>query len=143
MGLLNLCEKPPHVPPKASVLDAVLLMAAQRVGAVVVVEDHKLRGVFTERDLMYRVVARGKDPATTPIGEVMTRNPQTVTEETSVHEAMALMRMNHFRHLPVVAESGEVLGMVALRYLLYDLMDNLEVKVDEFERLVMEDSRGG
>jgi CBS domain-containing protein len=143
MGLLSLCEKPPQVPPSASVLDAVLLMSAQHVGAVVVVEERKLRGVFTERDLMYRVVARKKDPATTPIGEVMTRNVQTVTEETSVHEAMALMRMNHFRHLPVVGPGGQVLGMVALRYLLYDLMDNLEVKVDEFERLVMEDSRGG
>jgi CBS domain-containing protein len=143
MGLLSLCEKPPQVSSTASVLEAVMLMAEQRVGACVIVEDKKLRGVFTERDLMYRVIARGKDPAKTPIGEVMTRNVQTVTEETSVHEAMALMRMNHFRHLPVVGEGGAVLGMVALRYLLYDLMDNLEMKVDEFERLVMEDSRGG
>src|SRR5215470_8446331 len=131
MGLLDLGAMPPKVSPSASVMDAVKRMMSERVGAIAVTEGRRLLGVFTERDLMMRVVGKGLDPAATPIGEVMTRNVHTVRDETSVAEAAALMRANHFRHLPVVDEHGEIQGMVALRFLLYALMDKYENKVDD------------
>ena len=143
MGLLRLGKMPPTVPPDATVLDAVRAMLAEKVGALAVTEGRTLLGVFTERDLMARVVAKGRDPASTAVREVMTAPAQAVPDETSVRQAASLMRTNHFRHLPIVDENGELLGMVALRFLLYDVMDDLAAKVDDLEGYLMEDSRGG
>ena len=143
MGLLRLGKMPPIVSPQATVIEAVRLLIAEQVGALAVIDDGRLAGVFTERDLMKRVVARGLDPQATPVGEVMTNNIRTVPDETSVPQAIEIMRTNHFRHLPIVDRDGRLLGMVALRFLLYDVMDDLEAKVENLEGYVMEDSRGG
>jgi CBS domain-containing protein len=143
MGLLRLGKMPPLVSPEATVIEAVRLMVAELVGALAVLQGDKLVGVFTERDLMKRVVARGLDPGTTPVGEVMTPNVRTVPDETSVTQAIEIMRTNHFRHLPIVDGGGRLVSMVALRYLLYDVVDDLEAKVDSLEGYLMEDSRGG
>jgi CBS domain-containing protein len=143
VGLLRLGKMPPLVSSTAAVIDAVHLMIAETVGALAVIDDDRLVGVFTERDLMKRVVARGLDPKTTPVGEVMTTNIRTVPDETSVAQAIEIMRTNHFRHLPIVNGDGRIQSMVALRYLLYDVMDDLEAKVESLEGYLMEDSRGG
>ena len=144
MGLMRLGKMPPLVSPDATVLDAVHLMIAETVGALAVTkEDDRLVGVFTERDLMKRVVARGLDPTTTPVAEVMTTGVRTVCDDTTVSQAIDMMRTGHFRHLPIVDEDGRIKSMVALRYLLYDVMDDLEAKVDSLEGYLMEDSRGG
>ena len=103
MGLLQLAQETPEVLPDTFVLDAVALMAKRRVGAIVVTspEDigRKVVGVFTERDLMRRVVNERRDPATTRIAEVMTTPVRTVSDDTSVAEAASLMRQHHIRHL--------------------------------------------
>jgi CBS domain-containing protein len=143
MGLLRLAQLPPMVSPRASVQEAAEQMVQHHVGAIAITEGRKLLGVFTERDLMKRVVARRKRPEDTPITDVMTARVFTVTDETSVAQAADLMRANHVRHLPIVGVDGELLGMVALRYLLYDMMDDLAVKVTDLEGYLMEDSRGG
>src|SRR5262245_46819081 len=117
MGLARLGKMPPKVPPRASVAEAVRTMVEDRVGAIVVMQWSEAHGVFTERRPTTRVVAPGKDPATTPIGEVMTRNVYKVPDETSVAAAATLMRTNHIRHLPVVDDRGKLVAMVALRYL--------------------------
>jgi CBS domain-containing protein len=143
MGLLRLGKMPPLVSPEATVLEAVRLMVGELVGALAVLQGDTLVGVFTERDLMKRVVARGLDPGAIPVGEVMTPNVRTVPDETSVTQAIEIMRTNHFRHLPIVDDRGRLISMVGLRYLLYDVMDDLEAKVDSLEGYLMEDSRGG
>jgi len=143
MGLARLGKMPPQVPPRASVAEAVRTMVEHKVGAIVVMDEHGVLGVFTERDLMTRVVAPGKDPNVTPIGEVMTRNVYKVPDHTSVAAAATLMRTNHIRHLPVVDDNGALMAMVALRYLLYDMMDDLETKLGDLEGYLMEDSKGG
>lgn len=147
MGLLQLAQEAPAVLPDTRVLDAVAIMAKRRVGAIVVTsaEDigRKVVGVFTERDLMRRVVNERRDPATTPISEVMTRPVHTVPDDTSVAEAAALMRQHHLRHLVIVDERGALLGVVAQRYLLYDLMGDLELKVNGLESFIMADGPGG
>jgi CBS domain-containing protein len=73
----------------------------------------------------------------------MTRHVFVVPDETSVLKAATLMRTNHIRNLPVVGADGTLVAMVALRYLLYDLMDDLETKVIDLEGYLMEDSKGG
>ena len=143
MGLARLGKLPLKVLPRTSVAEAVRSMVEHKVGALVVMEGPNLLGVFTERDLMTRVVAPGKDPAVTPIGEVMTRHVYVVPDETSVLKAATLMRTNNIRNLPVVGADGTLVALVALRYLLYDLMDDLETKVIDLEGYLMEDSKGG
>ena len=143
MGLARLGKLPLKVLPRTSVAEAVRSMVERKVGALVVMEGPNLLGVFTERDLMTRVVAPGKDPAVTPIAEVMTRHVFVVPDETSVLKAATLMRTNNIRNLPVVGADGTLVSLVALRYLLYDLMDDLETKVIDLEGYLMEDSKGG
>jgi CBS domain-containing protein len=147
MGLLQLGQEAPAVSPETLVLDAVALMAKGRVGAIVVTsaEDigRNVVGVFTERDLMRRVVNEGRDPARTRIGDVMTSPVHTVSDETSVAEAASLMRQHHIRHLVITNGRGALQGVVAQRYLLYALMGDLELKVNGLQTFIMADGPGG
>lgn len=101
-------------PPETSVREAAKLMARKKVGAVMVVEHRRLVGIFTERDAVFRVVAKGRDTRTTPIAEVMTRAPQTLSPDDLFGHALLLMHENGFRHVPVV-ENGEPVGIVSSR----------------------------
>ena len=101
-------------PPGATVRQAAELMATGHVGAVVVVEDDHLIGIFSERDAVFRVVARGLEPTTTPLAEVMTPAPVSIEPDRSFGHAMALMQEHRCRHLPVV-ENGRPIGIVSAR----------------------------
>jgi len=101
-------------PPDSTVGKAAQLMAKKKVGAVLVLEHHTLVGIFTERDVVFRVIAQGLDPNATRLSEVMTSPPQTVDPEKSFGFALLLMHENGFRHLPVV-ENGKLLGIVSAR----------------------------
>jgi CBS domain-containing protein len=101
-------------PPSMSVRQAAEAMVKRGVGAVLVVDDQRLIGIFTERDIVFRVVARGLDSTTTALREVMTPDPKTIAPEKSYGVAMLLMHENGFRHLPVV-ENGLPVGIVSSR----------------------------
>jgi len=104
-----------------SVLQAVCAMVERNIGAVPVVHKGQLVGIFSERDLMRRVVAEGRDARTTYMAEVMTDDPMTVSISEELESCMALMRRHGFRHLPVCHE-GQLVGIVSLRdILLHDL----------------------
>lgn len=110
------------VPASASVSDAVELMARREVGAVLVMnEDQLVAGIFTERDLMMRVVRAGLDVKTTPISLVMTRDVRFVTPGTTVEAAMALMHLRRHRHLLVI-DGPQVHGLVSMRDLVYQVV---------------------
>jgi CBS domain-containing protein len=143
MGLLRLAQETPEVSPAATVGEAVKVMTTRRVGAIAVTSGRKIVGVFTERDLMRRVVFEGRDPATTTVSDVMTSPVRTVPDSTTVAQAAALMREHHIRHLAIVDRQGDLLGMVAGRYLLYHLLDELEQKVDNLHSYIMVDGPGG
>jgi CBS domain-containing protein len=101
-------------PATMTVRDAALLMRQRNVGAMMVVDDGKLVGVFTERDGLFRVVAEGLDSATTPLSMVMTQNPKTIGPDRSFSHALGMMHTGRFRHLPVV-EDGRPMGMISVR----------------------------
>jgi len=104
-----------------TVLETVRAMVERNIGAVPVIYGGKLVGIFSERDLMRRVVAEGRDPRSTCMAEVMTDDPLAVGTGEDLETCMALMRRHGFRHLPVCHE-GQLVGMVSLRdILLHDL----------------------
>jgi CBS domain-containing protein len=90
------------------------LMKAKRIGAILVLEGARLAGIFTERDALFRVIAEGRDPAKTQLGEVMTRNPRTIAPDRPFGHALHLMHEGEFRHVPVV-ENGRAVGIVSAR----------------------------
>ena len=92
----------------ATVQDAIQAMAGAKVGSVAVVDENVLEGIFSERDVMLRVVAEGRDPKTTTVEEVMTSPVQTIQKRTTGEQDLRIMVQNHIRHLPVVDETGKV-----------------------------------
>ncbi len=101
-------------PPETTVSKAAKLMAGKNVGAVMVVENERLVGIFTERDAVFRVMAQGLDAKTTKLAEVMTSEPQTVDPEKSYGYELLMMHENGFRHVPVI-ENGKPVGIVSSR----------------------------
>jgi CBS domain-containing protein len=89
-------------------------MARRNVGAVMVIEGDRLVGIFTERDVVFRVVAKGRDATTTHLADVMTRDPQTVAPDKPFGLALLRMHEGGFRHMPVVS-NGKVVGIVSAR----------------------------
>jgi CBS domain-containing protein len=110
------------VPASSTIAEAVTLMVEREVGAVIVMtEDNLTGGIFTERDLLTRVVHAGLDPKATPISMVMTREVRFVTPGTTVEAALALMHVNRHRHL-LVMDGPRVMGLVSIRDLAYHLI---------------------
>jgi CBS domain-containing protein len=96
------------------VVDAAKSMAKKNVGAVLVMEGHRLVGILTERDVVFRVVAEGLDPGTTRLREVMTPSPQVIAPSKPFGVALSMMHKGGFGHLPVV-EDDKVAGIVSAR----------------------------
>lgn len=101
-------------PPDTTVSKAAELMAKRNVGAVMVVENEQLIGIFTERDAVFRVIARGRDSNTTLLSEVMTTAPKTIDPDKTFGYALLMMYENGFRHVPVI-EHGKPIGIVSSR----------------------------
>ena len=101
-------------PPDTTVSKAVKLMARRKVGAVLVVDQESLVGIFTERDAAFRVIAQDRDANVTRLADVMTPAPQTIDSRKSFGYALLVMHENGFRHLPVV-ENGKTVGIVSAR----------------------------
>ena len=144
MSLLRLAQVPPPiVGPAISVLEAVGVMARDRVGAVTVVEEGALRGIFTERDVMLRVVQQQRDPGTTRVGDVMTQDVKTLTDHATPEEAIEVMLVGHLRHVPVLGKDGRVLGLLSIRALLEDKVNDLSREVSALEQYMSNDGPGG
>lgn len=101
------------VPATATVADAVGEMNRQKIGCVLVMDESRIAGVFTERDVLTRVVSAEVDPRTTPVAQVMTTDVNTVPPEATIEEVMTLFAEKHCRHLPVV-EAGRLLGLISI-----------------------------
>ena len=107
-------QQPVTAPADMTVAAASRLMKTRRIGAILVLDNGRLAGIFTERDALFRVIAEGRSPEATRLGEVMTVNPRTIAPDRPFGHALHLMYEGEFRHVPVV-ENGRPLGMVSAR----------------------------
>ena len=118
------------VPASASVAEAVEVMVEREIGAVLVMtEDALVAGIFTERDLMMRVVRAGLDPRATPVSLVMTRDVLFISPGTTLEAALALMYVQRFRHLLVI-DGPKVHGLVSMRDLAYQMIRRGEGRLE-------------
>ena len=101
------------VSPSASVFDALELLEDQNVGALIVTDNGKLMGVFTERDYARKVVLKGRSSKETLVKDIMSGNPVVVNQHTTIEECMELMTDKYIRHLPVL-EGGELVGIISI-----------------------------
>jgi CBS domain-containing protein len=114
---------PLQISPDQTIADAVALMRNKGVGSVLVCQGPVLQGIFTERDLMRRVLASGK-PLSTPVSHCMTPNPETVGLKVSIAAAVRLMERGGYRHLPVVDEVGRPISMVTVKRIMSYLAEH-------------------
>lgn len=110
------------VPPSATVDIAVQRMASERVGSILVYKDGVPVGIFTERDLLNKVAAKGIDPRKTPISAVMSKDVVTVDIDDSLENCYNMMQKTRCRHIPIV-EEGKPVGMVTMRDILERMME--------------------
>jgi len=144
MGIIRLGERPPlTVAPETTVVQAARAMTERRVGAATVLDGTRVIGVVTERDVLHKVVATGGDPENLRVRDIMSSPARSVRANTSVATAAAIMRKHHIRHLVVLDEHEALVGMIALRYLLYDLMDDMERTLNDLRGYIMTDGPGG
>lgn len=101
------------VEPTVMVLRAIELMCEKNIGGLLITENGKLAGIFTERDYARKLILKGKSSKDTPIGELMTPNPFTVSPDTSIDQCMQMMTDKHIRHLPVT-EGDQLVGMISI-----------------------------
>jgi len=131
------------MPPEGTACEAALQMAECNVAAIAVTdEDGILMGIVTERDLTRRVMARGLDPAKTILADIMTGNPDTLKPDDTASDALDLMNINHYRHMPVVDDVGRVVAMVSIRHLYKAIKRELENDVRECRAFVYDTGYG-
>ena len=124
-------------PPETTVSAAALLMARRKVGAVMVTRDEQLVGIFTERDVVFRVIALDLDVKSTLLADVMTPSPVTIDPDKSFGYALLLMHKNGFRHMPVT-EDGKPVGMVSARHALDPDLEEFAAESRRREQIMRE-----
>jgi CBS domain-containing protein len=125
------------VTPKNTVLHAAHLMNEKGIGGVVVLDDSRLAGIFTERDIMRRVVAAQRDPAATLVGDVMTSECLTISADLEISACRAMMSTRRIRHLPVMHDGGLV-GMVTSGDILAFEVAAAEAQIEQLEKYVFD-----
>jgi CBS domain-containing protein len=123
------------VRPDQSVLEAIKVLAAEDIGAAVVMTGERLAGIFSERDYTRKIILKGRSSDTTRVDEVMTPNVVTVTHRTNLRECMAIMTERQIRHLPVV-ENGNVVGMVSIRDIVGDIIADQDFTIEQLEHYI-------
>lgn len=134
-----LAEKPTNaiysVRPDQMVIEALELMAARQVGAVMVVLNDRLVGIFSERDYARKGILVGRKAKSTPVTEVMTPNVFTVTPEQNIEDCMKLMSDKHFRHLPVV-ETDQVIGLLSIGDIVSAMLREQENHIQNLQQYI-------
>ncbi len=121
--------------PNTSVLDALQILMEKNISALLIVENEVLIGIFTERDYARKIILQGKSSKDTPVHEVMTHNPHTITPNERIENCMELMTTNHFRHLPVV-ENNEVIGMISIGDLVKYIIEDQKQTINHLQSYI-------
>lgn len=123
------------IDPETKALDAVKMMNDKRVGALIVVDEDEVEGVFTEQDYLRRVLLKGLDIEETPVAEVMTQNVVTIKPEHTVNDSMQLMTEKHIRHLPVV-ENKRLVGIISIGDCVKEVISEQEALIGQLEHYI-------
>jgi CBS domain-containing protein len=127
----------------ATVEDAVKTMVEHRIGAVIVLRGEEMAGIFSERDVLDKIVLARRDPATTPVFAVMTSPVVTAPGNAEDAEAAETMTEHHIRHLPILNETQRVVGMVSFRHVMEERVADLEHEVNVLEAYLGYDGVSG
>ena len=133
-----LAEKPAEVhavAPEAPVIEAIRLMAAKSIGAVLVLRGDALEGILSERDYARKVVLQGRSSADTPASAIMTAQVVTVAPDTPVPACMQLMTERRIRHLPVL-EGGRVVGVISIGDLVKAVISDQQLELEQLQRYI-------
>jgi CBS domain-containing protein len=142
--LLELARQPAVVTsPDATVHELSKLLKRERAGAAVVLDYRALVGIISERDVVERVVAAGRDPTTTRVSEIMTTDVRTAPAGMKIPEALAVMYAGRFHHLPLVGTDGGVVGILSIRHLLRSRVADLDVMNADLITYSAADGPGG
>ena len=123
------------VDPKDSVFKALELMAAKNIGAVVVMDENELVGIFSERDYARKVILKGKTPHDTKVREIMTPEVIGLGIDQTVEHCLALMTTHHFRHLPIF-EGEELIGIISIGDAVKSVIADQEFMIDQLENYI-------
>jgi CBS domain-containing protein len=136
----QLLGNPPRAPigvaPGDSVIHALRVMAEQDIGAVVVMDDNKLIGIFSERDYARKVVLKGRNSTDTRVGDIMTEKVCYVSPELRVDEVMALMTEKRIRHVPVLDSQKNVLTVISIGDLVKDTISEQAFQIRQLEQYI-------
>jgi predicted transcriptional regulator len=124
------------ITPSASVFEALELMAEKNIGALPVVENNKLVGIFSERDYARKVILKGKSSKKTKIDELMTRQVYCIPPNKMIEDCMMVMSAKHIRHLPVVDEQNQLMGILTMRDIVKALIKEKEAAIEELETYI-------
>jgi CBS domain-containing protein len=123
------------VRPEQSVLEAIKVLAAEDIGAAVVMTGGQLAGILSERDYTRKVILKGRSSDSTRVEEIMTPNVVCVSPRTKARECMALMTEKNIRHLPVIDE-GRVIGMISIRDIVSDIIADQDFTIEQLEHYI-------
>ena len=123
------------ITPEAPVLDAIRLMAERSVGALLVLRGGDLTGIVTERDYARKVILKGHSSRETPVADIMTPAPTSVSPATTVDECMRLCTQLRVRHLPVL-DNGRLVGIVSIGDLVKAVIDDQAAEIDHLQRYI-------
>ncbi len=124
------------VEPKTSIFEALKIMSDKEIGALLVLEDEKLVGIFSERDYARKVILKGKSSKNTQVGELMTKKVLYIDPEQTINDCMAIMTDKHIRHLPVI-ENDKVIGMVTIGDVVNQIISEQEFTIHHLENYIM------
>jgi len=123
------------VEPKTSIFEALKIMSDKEIGALLVIEDEKLVGIFSERDYARKVILKGKSSKNTQVGELMTKKVLYIDPEKTINDCMAIMTDKHIRHLPVI-ENDKVIGMVTIGDVINQIISEQEFTIQHLENYI-------
>ena len=124
------------VEPKISIFEALKIMSDKEIGALLVIEDEKLVGIFSERDYARKVILKGKSSINTQVGELMTKKVLYIDPEKNINDCMAIMTDKHIRHLPVI-NNHKVIGIVTIGDVVNQIISEQEFTIHHLENYIM------
>ena len=123
------------VEPKATIFEALEIMSEKEIGALLVMVDGKLTGIFSERDYARKVILKGKSSKETQVGELMTKKVFYIDPQKTINDCMAMMTAKRIRHVPVI-EDNQVVGIVTIGDVVNQIISEQEVTINHLENYI-------